>query len=276
MRILPAPGWLAWAVDEAVLLAFDSAAWISTAPTALQNLALLGIGTTSDPANPFSAKLNATLWTARSVAEGGTGDLLYTMNKEAVGRDLGLTLQTGYVTKALLGLFGSDRFRLAVSADGSSFFDGLIVDNATGIVDQPQLPRFKGFTNYDNYVGVDTWTKIAINNTEYNDQGAFDAGNNRFVAPADGTYLFGATLLYKINSSTTARMRGRLVLNSSTEIRGAFGEISGAHVSEATALWLQTMAPLAQGDTVELQGTFRAADGYFAADHTSFWGAKIG
>ena len=39
---------------------------------------------------------------------------------------------------------------------------------------------------------------------------------------------------------------------------------------------LQTMVPLTAGDTVELQGYFRAADGYFAADHTSFWGCKIG
>ncbi len=85
-----------------------------------------------------------------------------------------------------------------------------------------------------------------------------------------------ATLLYKVNSSTTARMRGRLVLNGTTEIRGSRGEISGDHGSEATALWLQTMVPLAQGDTVELQGNFRAADGYFAADHTAFWGAKVG
>jgi hypothetical protein len=92
----------------------------------------------------------------------------------------------------------------------------------------------------------------------------------------DGTYLFGATLLYKVNSSTAARMRGRLVLNGATEIRGTYGEISGAHVSEATALWLQTMVPLTAGDTVELQGYFRAQDGYFAADHTSFWGCKIG
>ena len=158
------------------------------------------------------------------MAEGGTGDLFYTMNKEAAGDDLGLTLQTGFVTKALVGLFGSDRFRLAVSADGSTFFDGLSVDNATGIVDQPRLPRFKAWTNYDNYVGVGTWTKIGLNNTDYNDQGAFDAANNRFVAPVDGTYLFGATLLYKINASTTARMRGRLVLNGSTEVRGSFGE----------------------------------------------------
>ena len=50
-------------------------------------------------------------------------------------------------------------------------------------------------------------------------------------------------------------MRGRLVLNGTTEIRGSLGEISGAHVSEATAIWLQTMVPLTAGDTVELQGT---------------------
>jgi len=71
-------------------------------------------------------------------------------------------------------------------------------------------------------------------------------------------------------------MRGRLLLNGATESRGSQGEISGAHVAEATALWLQTMAALTAGDTVALQGYFRAADGYFAADQTSFWGAKIG
>jgi len=276
LRLPPRTGWRAWIEDENVLLVYDGSSWIGTTPTALQNLELLGIGTTADAANPFSAKLNAALWTARTVGEGGTGDLFYTMNKDSAGDDLGLTLQTAYVTKALLGLFGSDKVRLAVSADGSSFFDGFIIDNANGVVDQPRLPRFKAYTNYDNYVAVDTWTKIGINNTDYNDQGAFDAANNRFVAPVAGTYLFGATLLYKVNSSTTARMRGRLVLNGTTEIRGSFGEVSGTHLSEATALWLQTMVPLSAGDTVELQGTFRVADGYFAADRTSFWGAKVG
>ena len=71
------------------------------------------------------------------MAEGGTGALFYTMNKEAPDDDLGLTLQTGFATKALVGLFCSDRFRLSVSADGSAFFDGPSVDNATSIVDQP-------------------------------------------------------------------------------------------------------------------------------------------
>ncbi|MGX0904762.1 hypothetical protein ACSSV8_003356 [Roseovarius sp. MBR-79] len=276
LRLPPRAGWRAWVEDENLLLVYDGSGWIGTTPAALQNLSLLGLGTTADAANPFSAKLNAALWTAKTGAEGGTGDLFYTMNKEAEGDDLGLTLQTGFSTRALLGLFGSDRFRLAVSSDGSTFLDGLSVDNATGIADQPRLPRFKAYTNFDNYVGVDTWTKIAINNTDYNDQGAFDAANNRFVAPADGTYLFGATLLYKVNASTTARMRGRLVLNGTTEIRGSFGETSGSHVSLATALWLQTMVPLTAGDTVELQGYFRVADGFFAAEQTSFWGCKAG
>ncbi len=275
-RLAPRSGWRTWIEDENLLLVWDGAAWVSILPTALQTLSLLGIGTEADSSNPFSAKLNAALWTAKTASEGGTGDLTYTMNKEAAGDDLGLTLQTGYVTKALLGLFGSDDFRLAVSDDGSTFFDALTVDRLTGIIDQPRLPRFKGYTNFDNYVGVDTWTKLAINNTDYNDQSAFDAANNYFIAPVDGTYLFGGTLLFKTNGSTSSRMRGRLVLNGSSEIRSSFGEISGAHVSEATALWLQTLVALSADDTVELQGYFRTADGYFAADHTSFWGAKVG
>ena len=42
------------------------------------------------------------------------------MNKEAAGDDLGLTLQAGFVTKALVGLFGSDRFRLGVATLGAA------------------------------------------------------------------------------------------------------------------------------------------------------------
>ncbi|MBS0126278.1 C1q-like domain-containing protein [Thetidibacter halocola] len=107
---------------------------------------------------------------------------------------------------------------------------------------------------------------IAINNTDYNDQGAFDAANNRFVASADGTYLFGATLLFKVNTCTSARMSGRLLLNGTTEIRGSRVEVTSSHVSKATALSLQTMVALAASDTVEMQGSFRAQDGYFAAE----------
>ncbi|MBC9248314.1 DUF2793 domain-containing protein [Paracoccus sp. 11-3] len=276
LRLPPREGWRAWVEDEELLLVRNGADWQPVIPTTLDDLTRLGIGMAASAGSPFSAKLNSALWTALYAADGGSGDLTQTLNRETDGDDAGLILQTDFSTRALMGMFGSDQLRIAVSPNGLVFRDALGVDPATGIADQPNLPRFKAYTNYDNYVGVDTWTTLGINTAEYNDQGCFDAGTNRFVAPVTGTYLFGASLLYKINASSNARMRARLVLNGSTEIRGSFGEISSAHVSEATALWLQTMVPLDAGDTVALQGAFRAADGYFAADHTTFWGTKIG
>lgn len=93
LRLPLRTGWRAWIEDEDLLLVYDGATWIGTTPAALQNLALLGLGTTADAANPFSAKLNAAFWTPKTVAEGRTGDLFYTMNKEAAGDDLGLTLR---------------------------------------------------------------------------------------------------------------------------------------------------------------------------------------
>jgi hypothetical protein len=276
LRLSPQPGWRVWIEDEAVLLVFDGASWIAVTPDTLQNLTRLGIGTTADAANPFSAKLNRALWTALTAGEGGSGDLRLALNKETAAGVLSFLLQSGFSGRAELGLLGSDDLALKVSPDGAAWRDAITVDRATGIVDQPQLPRFKAYTNYDNYVGVGTWTKIGINTVEANDQGAFEPATNLFTAPVAGTYLFGASLLYKVNASTSARMRGRLVLNGTTEIRGSFGEVSSSHKSLATALWLQTMVPLAAGDTVELQGYFRAADGYFAADHTTFWGMKVG
>jgi hypothetical protein len=259
-----------------MLLVYDGTTWTAPLPSELQNLARLGIGATADAVNPFSARLNAALWTARTVAEGGTGDLLTAMSKATTGDDVGHLFQTGFVTKALLGLLGSDKLRLAVSSDGSAFLDGLIVDNASGIVDQPRLPRFKANTNFDNFAAANTWIKIAINTVEANDQAAFDPATNRFTAPVAGLYCFGASLLFKQDTSANAKLRARLMRNGSAIIPGSYGENSASHLSLATALWLQTMSPLAAGDTVELQGSFRAESGYFAATHTAFWGFKVG
>ncbi len=277
----PQPGWRLYDLAGDAFHVMDSGGtWTalggSAAPTELQNATRLGLGATADAANPFTAKLNAALWTARTPAEGGTGDLIVTANKSAVDRDAGFAFQNNFVTRAILGLFGSNRLRIAVSPDGTAFNDALSIDGATGIADQPRLPRFKAHANFDVYVAVDTWTKLAINSAESNDQGAFDPVANRFVAPAAGVYAFGASLVYKINANGASRMRGRLVVNGATEIRGSFGEVSSAHQSTATALWLQTLVPLAKNDTVELQGFFRAADGFFMANHTTFWGYKVG
>ena len=71
MRLVPRTGWRAWVEDEGVLLVFDGSAWTAPLPSALQNLSLLGVGTMADVSNPFAAKLNAALWTAKTVAEAG-------------------------------------------------------------------------------------------------------------------------------------------------------------------------------------------------------------
>lgn len=277
----PQPGWRIYDLATDTLLARDSAgAWraISSggAPTEIQNATRFGLGATADAANPFVARLNAALFAARDAAEGGTGDLRVVCNKTTATRDAGFVFQTGFVTRAVAGLFGSNNFRLSVSPDGASFRDALSVDEASGVVDLPRLPRFKASTNFDNFAAVDVWTKIGINVAEANDQGVFDAATNRFVAPVAGLYLFGASLLHRINASNTARMRARLVRNGTTQIPGSFCENSASHVTLATSLQLQTAAPLAAGDTVELQGSYRVADGYFAATQTTFWGFKVG
>ncbi|MBW4707188.1 DUF2793 domain-containing protein [Roseobacter sp. YSTF-M11] len=272
----PKGGWRAYVLNRETLIVHDGTDWIDLDSAELQEIEAFGLGMISLPATPFSAKLNAALWTALYQADGGDGSLISTVNKETSADDAGFIFQQDFATRALFGLFGSDNLRLATSADGLAFHDGLIVDAATGVVDQPNLPRFKGVTNFDNYLPADTWTKIAINLTEFNDQNAFDSANNHFVAPAPGSYVFGASLTFKQNASDQARIGARLVRNGVEVVSGSVGEITGPHVSDQTVLNVQTMVMLSAGDTLELQGHLRGFDGYFSATQTSLWGYKVG
>jgi len=273
---VPRAGWRAYVAGRDTLIAFDGTDWADLDNGELEDVVSFGLGMVSPPETPFAAKLNASLWTALYQPDGGTGDILSTLNKESVTDDAGFVFQQDFQTRAILGLFGNDNLRLSTSPDGSTFFDGLIIDNATGSVEQPQLPRFKGVTNFDNFVSADTWSKIFINDLAYNDQGHFDAGTNEFTAAVAGTYLFGALLTFKVDSSLSARMGARLVVNGTTAIAGSEVENTGNHISERTTLSLQTLTTLVPGDTVELQGIMRDASGSFMANRTDFWGFKVG
>lgn len=272
----PQAGWHGIVVPRNAMVVHDGSTWTTLPAGDVQNAQVLGLGMAADTSYPFAAKLNAALWTALYAADGGTGDLIQTLNKESAADDAGVVLQSNFQTRALLGLFGDNRLRLSVTTDGVTFADGLSIDPASGIADLPTLPRFAAHTNFDNYIGVGTWTKIGINVTESNDQGAFDAVTNLFTAPVEGTYAFGASLTYKTNGNSGARMQGRMLKNGTDVLRGSRGEISGTHLSEETTLTLHTLVQLNAGDTVELQGNFRAYDGYAMADETCFWGHKVG
>lgn len=273
---VPRAGWRAFVINRETLIAYDGAEWIDLDSDELQEIVQFGLGMTAQSGTPFSAKLNASLWTALYEADGGTGDLISTINKENLTDDAGIVFQTDFGTRAILGLFGNDNLKLAVSPDNSTFFDGLNVDNATGIVEQPNLPRFKATTNFDNFCTADTWTRISINESAFNDQNTFDAGTNQFTAPASGTYVFGATLVFKENTSASVTTAGQFVKNGLNVVSGSRVANTGPHQSEETTVVLQCMDLLAQGDTVEVEGRINSADGYFMADRTVFWGHKVG
>src|SRR5882672_8949984 len=82
--IVKATGTGAWAGHNNAIAAWQDGAWqfspqqtgwgdFFATVTSLQNLAMLGIVTTADTTNRLAAKLNNTLFTAKTVAEGGDG-----------------------------------------------------------------------------------------------------------------------------------------------------------------------------------------------------------
>lgn len=135
----PQTGWLAYVVDEGALLAWSGSAWVDALSvlTSLNNMTLLGVGTTADTTNPLSARLNNTLFTARTVAEGGDGDLRCKMSKEAAANTLSLLFQNNYSGRAEIGLTGDDDFRFKVSPDGTTWYEGIVIDKDSGAVTFP-------------------------------------------------------------------------------------------------------------------------------------------
>jgi Protein of unknown function (DUF2793) len=131
----PQSGWVAFVADEGLLIVWNGSAWgdVATSISAIQNLALLGVGTTADSANPFSAKLNNALWVAKTAAEGGDGDLRYKMSKESAAKTLSLLMQTDFSGRAEIGLTGDDDFHIKVSPDGSTWYEGLTLNRSSGI-----------------------------------------------------------------------------------------------------------------------------------------------
>ncbi|MES2860977.1 MAG: DUF2793 domain-containing protein [Pseudomonadota bacterium] len=132
---VPTPlGGLAFVMDTEELVVRLPGGWAPVAPTALQNLSLLGLNATADATNPFAAKVNKALWTARPTGEGGDGDLRFTFNKDTAADTLSLLFQSGYGGRAELGLIGDDDVRLKVSDDGSAWHEALRIDGDVGRV----------------------------------------------------------------------------------------------------------------------------------------------
>lgn len=130
----PQPGWLCWIADENALAIWSGTAWVlaSTTLSVLQSLSRLGLNAVADATNPFSARLNRALWTAKPAAEGGDGDVRLVLSKETAADIATLLLQDAYSGRAEIGLVGDDDLLFKVSANGSTWVEALRIDKTSG------------------------------------------------------------------------------------------------------------------------------------------------
>ena len=112
--LAPKAGWRVYLEDVFSLQVFDGSSWreIASGRGPLDQFARLGVGTASDAGNPFSAKLNNALFASLSVAEGGSGDLRFKLNKEGIGKSVSQLYQSNWSGRAETGLLGDDVFRI--------------------------------------------------------------------------------------------------------------------------------------------------------------------
>ncbi|MGB3538560.1 MAG: DUF2793 domain-containing protein [Mesorhizobium sp.] len=191
----PRQGWTAWVVDEKALVCWDGSSWagVTGAATALQNLALLGVGTAADVENTFAAKLNKALWAARETGEGGDGDLRYTLNKQSPANVLSLLMQSNWSGRAEIGLIGDDDLTLKISSDGSNWKEALKVDRQKGRV---SFPNSNFLTDY----------AISL----YSDSGRF--GGNTAKGTATGDFSWPSYLT--AYNGSTVESAGRFISNN--------------------------------------------------------------
>jgi hypothetical protein len=174
-------GFRVWVADAGKVLVFDGQNWvdISALITDLQNIDYIGVGTSADGANPFSAKLNAALWTARTTDQGGTGDLRYTLNKEASNKALSLLFQSNYSGRAEIGLLGDNDFQIKLSDDGTNWHS---VVKAT-----PEHINFSALGGV-SVAAINGDTPGARRNLLINGDFSMAQRGEIFVSPANGDY----------------------------------------------------------------------------------------
>ncbi|MGP9821295.1 DUF2793 domain-containing protein [Salinarimonas sp. NSM] len=145
--LVPRAGWRVYVAATDTLLVHDGTAWRPLADfvPVPEELPRLGIGTAPDALNRLAAKLNAALFAALTVTEGGTGDLRFVLNKEGAGATVSQLYQSGFGGRAETGLMSDDDFRIRVSADGATWRDAVHLEAATGAARFPGgLPGLAG------------------------------------------------------------------------------------------------------------------------------------
>lgn len=145
----PNTGWLAFIEDEAQLLSFDGVAWVSAGGGGTNPTDLVGINATADTTNRLSLNSPASLFNH----EGDDHQLK--INKNAAIDNASVIFQTGFSGRAEFGLTGDDDFHMKVSPDGSTFYEGIVIDKDTGEVSFPNTSIVGGGDSWGDVVDAD-------------------------------------------------------------------------------------------------------------------------
>ena len=278
--LIPKPGWRVFILSTRTLRVFNGTDWqaINGAAQGQADATFksLSIGVETTKQQKLAVKTETALWTSVPSDEDGSGSILQILNKDSSAQDAGFIFQSDGQTRALVGLLGTDDFRITTTEDNITFRDGLLVDAATACISLPNLPRFNAYTNYHNDAPADQWIKVGINMAEFNDQGCFDPAKNVFRAPTQGSYYLAGQVMFKETGSNLAKLQARLVRNGTHEIKTSRAANTAPHIDGLTAVKTEAFIALNAGEEVELQGFSTAHGCQFAQDFTFFWGYKIG
>lgn len=187
----PLEGWRAWGRAETQLRVWRGASW-QVLP--LENLAGLGIATTSDATNRLSVVSPASLF-----CHEGAGHQMK-LNKADSAQTASLLYQSNWSGRAEMGLAGTDDFSIKVSADGSAWTTALSIAPGTGVVALPAGATVAGALPYTRSNVLGTVSQSAgVPTGAVIQRGS--SSNGAFVRFADGTLICTHSLTA---SATTA------------------------------------------------------------------------
>ena len=280
-KIVPRTGWRCYVEASGKLYVWIGAAWTDLAAAGgfltivgagNGSLSQLGVNTAADNSNRLAVKSNQVLLSHDDITP-GNGSLLVVVNKEDAAKDAGFVFQDGFDTRALIGLLGDDKFTFKVTPDGNTFFEAFTIDQATGAISFPQMPKLSAYINYDHYAAL-TYVNTDINNEDLDTANAF--ASNVFTVPRTGVYRLGYSLGFKQNSTNVpAAMHARLLKNGTDELLPAASSSISAANSGKIVISVESIFSLAASDTVQLQHKFATLDGYAAAGITRLWAEQL-
>ncbi len=121
----PAPGWIAYLVDDGMLAVFTGSDWVVLQPTVSE---MLGINATADAQNRLAVAADAAIFTHDG------SDHRLSINKANAAATGSLLFQSDYTGHAEMGLAGENAFAIKTSADGANWVTALRFDPATSAV----------------------------------------------------------------------------------------------------------------------------------------------